>query len=80
MTVHEAVVQRLLQLCAHHNISVNHLCNISDIAPSTVHSFLHSKSQNTRIETIRKLCNGLNISLVDFFNSDLFDNLEQEVK
>ena len=80
MTVQEAVVQRLLQLCAQQNISISHLCIKSGLPPSTVYSVINFKSKNTRIETIRQLCKGLNISLIDFFNSDLFDNLEQEVK
>lgn len=80
MTVSQAVTQRLFELCNQSNISINCLCKISGVAPSTVHSFIRSESQNTRIETIIKLCGGLGISLADFFNSDLFDDLEQEVK
>ena len=80
MTISQAIVQRLYQLCAQRNLTVNQLCRQSNLPPSTVHSFINSKSHNTRIETIRKLCSGLGITLVDFFNSDLFDDLEQEIK
>lgn len=80
MTVSQAVTQRILELCNQSNISINHLCKISNVAPSTAHSFMRSKSQNTRIETIKMLCDGLGISLIDFFDSDLFDDLEQEIK
>lgn len=80
MTIYEAVVQRILQLCEQQNISISHLCTLSTLPPSTIYSVINFKSKNVRLDTLQKLCNGLNLSLIDFFNSDLFDDLEQEIK
>ena len=80
MKVKEAVEKRILELCDEHKIAVNTLANISGVSPSTVYSMLNQKSQNPGVVSINKLCDGLNISIRKFFDSDLFDNLEQEIK
>lgn len=80
MTAKEAVAKRILQLCDERNIAVNALANISGVSPSTVYSMLNEKSQNPGVVSLQKLCDGLEISLRQFFDSDLFDNLEQEIK
>ena len=80
MNTKEAVAVRIIQLCAEHNIAVNTLANLSGVSPSTVYSMLNSKSMNPGVVSIKKLCDGLEISLRDFFNADFFDNLEQEIK
>jgi len=76
----EAVAKRILQLCAEKNIAVNALANLSGVTPSTVYSMLNEKSQNPGVVSIKKLCDGLDISVRDFFDNDLFDDLEQEIK
>ena len=58
----------------------NSLANISGVSPSTVYSMLNEKSKNPGLISIKKLCDGLDISLREFFDSDLFDDLEQEIK
>ncbi|MBQ9975649.1 MAG: helix-turn-helix transcriptional regulator [Clostridia bacterium] len=80
MTVKEAVEKRIIQLCRERNIAVNTLANISGVSPSTVYSILNQKSLNPGVVSIKKLCDGLEISVREFFDSDLFDNLEQEIK
>ena len=80
MNAKEAVAKRILELCNQHGIAVNTLANLSGVCPSTVYSMLNSKSQNPGVVSIKKLCDGLEISLREFFNSELFDDLEQEIQ
>lgn len=80
MNSKEAVAERIVQLCKERNIAINALANISGVAPSTIYSMLNTKSQNPGVVSIKKLCDGLEITLRDFFDSDLFVDLEQEVK
>ena len=80
MNTKNAVADRIIQLCNQKNIAINALANISGISPSTLYSVLNEKSQNPGIVTIKKLCDGLDISLREFFDDDIFDNIEQEIK
>ena len=80
MTTKEAIAHRILQLCDQRNIAVNELASIAGIAPSTVYSILNEKSQNPGAVTIKKLCDGLEITLGEFFGTPEFDALEQEIK
>lgn len=80
MTTKEAVAQRIVELCAERNIAVNALANISGVAPSTVYSMLNTKSKNPGVVSIKKLCDGLEITVREFFDTPLFDDLEQEIK
>ena len=80
MTTKEAVAQRIIDLCAERNIAVNARANISGVAPSTIYSMLNAKSKNPGVVSIKKLCDGLEISVREFFDSPLFDDTEQEIK
>lgn len=80
MTAKEAVAKRILQLCDERNIAVNTLANISGVSPSTIYSMLNEKSQNPGVVSLQKLCDGLDITLRQFFDSEIFDDIEQEVK
>ena len=80
MNTKNAVANRIIQLCNQKNIAINALANISGISPSTLNSVLNEKSQNPGIVTIKKLCDGLDISLREFFDADIFDDIEQEIK
>ena len=80
MNTKEAVAERILQLCKERNMAINALANISGVSPSTIYSILNEKSQNPGIVSIKKICDGFEISLREFFDSDLFDGLEQEIK
>lgn len=78
--VKNAVVQRIKNICKEREIAANELANISGITPSTVYSLLSEERKNVSITTIKILCDGLDISLGEFFSSYEFDNLEQEIK
>ncbi len=80
MDTRKAVANRLLQLCEEKNLSVNALARISAVPPSTLKNIINGDSQNAGIVTLKKLCDGLEISLFDFFNTDIFKTLEQEIK
>lgn len=80
MNTKEAIANRILQLCQERHIAINELASISGVSPSTVYSILNEKSQNPGTVTIKKLCDGLEITLGTFFNSPEFDALEQEIK
>lgn len=80
MTTKEAIAKRILALCDERNIAVNALANFSGVAPSTVYSMLNEKSQNPGVVSLKKLCDGLGITLRAFFDCDLFDDLEQEIR
>ena len=80
MNTKEAIAKRILQLCEQHRIAINALAGISGISPSTVYSILNEKSQNPGAVTIKKLCDGLGITLAEFFDTPEFNTLEQEIK
>ena len=80
MNVKEAVEKRIIELCNERNIAINAIANIAGIPPSTLYSMLNEKSKNPGVASIKKICNGLEISIREFFDSDLFDDLEQEIK
>ena len=80
MNAKEAVAQRILELCRERKIAVNTLANLSGVSPSTVYSMLNEKSQNPGVVSLKKLCDGLDITLRQFFDSELFDDLEQEIQ
>jgi len=80
MTISEAVVRRLFELCDERQITVNKISNISGVTQSTVSDIVNGTTTNAGIATIKKLCDGFEISVRDFFDSGLFDTLEQEIK
>ena len=80
MNIGDAVRQRILELCEINDISVNKLSNISGVTQSTVNNIVSGRNSSATISTIKKLCDGLGISIEEFFNSDIFRGLEQEIK
>lgn len=80
MTIGEAVRYRILQLCEERNLSVNKLSSISGVTQSTVNNIISGRNHSTTVSTLQKLCDGLGITIQDFFHSDLFVGLEQEIK
>ena len=80
MTTKQAVAQRIIDLCNERAIAINALANISGVSPSTIYSMLNEKSQNPGVVSIKKICDGLDISLREFFDCDLFNDLEYEIK
>ncbi len=80
MNTKAAVAARIIELCSERKIATNTLANLSGVAPSTVYSMLNEKSQNPGVVSIKKLCDGLEITVRQFFDSPLFDETEQEIK
>ena len=80
MTVKDAVVLRFQELCANRGIKPNELANRAGVTPSTVYSMMDGRRRDLSIITIKKLCDGLDISLGEFFTTDVFDSLEQEIQ
>ena len=80
MTVGEAVRQRIIQLCQERDISINKLSSISGVTQSTVNNIVSGRNSSTTVSTIKKLCDGLGITIDEFFHSELFAGLEQEIK
>ena len=76
MKLHEAVGKRILEYCNERNISPNKLCTMSGVIQSTVNSIFSGRSKNPKLATIQFLCDGLGITLKEFFDSELFYNLE----
>ena len=80
MTVGEAVRQRIIQLCQERDILINKLSSISGVTQSTVNNIVSGRNNSATVSTIKKLCDGLGITIDDFFHSELFAGLEQEIK
>lgn len=80
MTAKEAVAQRILNLCNERNIAVNALAHLSGVPSSTIYSMLNDKSKNPGVVSLKKICDGLDITLRTFFDDSLFDDLEQEIR
>ena len=80
MNTVSAVRDRILQLCEERNMSINKLATLSALPPSSVKNILYGKSQNPKLLTIKLLCDGLGITLVEFFSTPEFDALEQEIQ
>ena len=79
MYIGEAVKERILELCRERNISINRLSTLSGVTQSTVNNIVSGRNNSTTVSTIKKLCDGLEITIEDFFHSELFRNLEQEI-
>lgn len=75
-----AVRDRILTLCGQREISINKLATISALPPSSIKNILYGKSRNPKLITIKMICDGLGITLGEFFNTPKFDSLEQEIK
>ena len=80
MTVGEAVIRRILQLCDERRISLNKLADLSGVTQSTLNNIVSGRNKSTTVSTVKKLCDGLDITVDEFFCEELFRDLEQEVK
>ena len=80
MTIGEAVRERILELCAERDMTINKLSTISGITQSTVNNIVGGRNNSTTVSTIQKLCDGLGITIVEFFDNDRFREIEPEVK
>lgn len=80
MRVGEAVRLRILELCRQNDITLNKLSIICGITQSTLNNIISGRNATTTVSTIQKICDGLEITILDFFSSPIFDDLEQEIK
>ena len=80
MELQKAVSVRILRLCGERNNSINRLATLSALPPSSIKNILYGKSQNPKSATIKMICDGLEITLGEFFSTPEFDALEQEIK
>lgn len=80
MNIGTAVKERILDLCNERGITVNKLGTISGVTQSTINNITSGRNNSTTVSTVKKLCDGLNISVTDFFTAKVFENLEQEIK
>ena len=80
MDIKDLIVKRFLELCNEKNIKINELANISGVTPSTAYSMMDKSRRDISIRTIKKFCDGLEITLGEFFSTEEFDSLEQEIK
>ena len=80
VTIGEAVKERVLELCQKRGITINKLGTLSGVTQSTIQNITSGRNNSTTIATIKKLCDGLDISIIDFFSADVFWALEQEIK
>ncbi len=80
MGIKKAVVKRFQQLCQERNIKYNELATRSGVTPSTVYSMMDERRKDVSVVTVKKLCDGLDISISAFFNDRIFEELEQEIQ
>ena len=79
-TVKEAVAARFVELMKERGIKTNELANRSGITPSSVYSMLDPRRKEVSVNLVKKLCDGLDITLGEFFSAAVFDDLEQEIQ
>ena len=80
MNIGQAVRERILELCKENKLTVNKLATISGVTQSTLNNIVSGRNNSATISTIKKLCDGLDITIGQFFDSSLFEDLEQEIK
>ena len=80
MTIGEACRIRIQELCRERNITINKLAIMSGVTQSTLNNIISGRNNSATVSTVKKLCDGLEISIIEFFSCDMFANLEQELK
>ena len=80
MDIGSAIKERILQLCEERDLTVNRLGTISGVTQSTINNIVSGRNKCTTVSTIKKLCDGLEITIIEFFDNPLFENLEQEIR
>lgn len=80
MGIKGAILIRLSQLCGERNLKINALANIAGITSSTLYSIFDKSRKDVGVIVLKKICDGLEITITDFFDDDIFRNLEQEIK
>ena len=80
MSVKDAVAARFRELCAERNVTINELATLSGVTPSTAYSMMDKSRRDVSVITVKKFCDGLEMTLGEFFSAPVFDELEQEIK
>ncbi len=80
MNAKQAVARRISQICEERGLTINALANSAGVSPSTIYSMLNQKSKSPGVISLQRICDGLDISVREFFNSPLFEGLEQEIR
>lgn len=80
MDVNEAIKQRIRELCWERGLTTNALSYLCGVSQSTISSILHGYSKSPKVVTIKIICDGLEITLAQFFDTDAFNSLEQEIQ
>ena len=80
MDIASAVRDRILRLCSERNITINKLSSLSALPPSSIKNILYGKSKNPKLITIKMICDGLDMTLGEFFSAPEFDSLDPQVK
>ena len=80
MNTREYVVKRILELCDEKRLTINGLARLSALPPSTLKNIISGTSQNPGVVTLKKICDGLEISMIDFFDTETFRTIEQEIQ
>jgi len=80
MTTSEAIIKRITELCIENNITVSKLSTISGTTQSTLNDIVNGVTKNPGITTLKKLCDGLDITLSEFFDTEYFNTLTQEIE
>ena len=78
MTISEAMTTKIVNICAERNLSINKLANVCGITQSTIENIVNGNSKNPKLLTVIRICDGLQITLQDFFSDKLFLNLDRE--
>ena len=80
MTLKEAIIRRILDLCEERGLTVNKLSTVCGMTQSTLNNIVNGRNKSTTTSTVKKICDGLGITITDFFDDPLFQDLEQEIK
>lgn len=80
MNIGEAVKFRISSLCEERGITINKLGTMSGVTRSTINNIVSGRNNSATVSTLKKLCDGLDITITEFFSDDIFKNLEQEIK
>ena len=80
MVVKDVVAKRIKELCEERHIKLNELANLSGVTPSTVYSLMDERRRDVSVVTVKKLCDGLDMTIGEFFSTAEFDGLEQEIE
>ena len=80
MNISEAVKLRIVELCRERKITINKLSTVCGITQSTLNNIMHRDGSKPTVATVKKICDGLEITMAQFFTSEIFENIEQEIK